>query len=53
MEGEIFDLLLGEVFGVEWFKRHAVVTHSLISVSTHFLILLSWYLAILLVQSVV
>jgi hypothetical protein len=49
VEGEVFDLPLGQIFSVERFQRHTVVAHPFLPVPTHLLVPLSRYFAILLV----
>jgi hypothetical protein len=53
VKGEVFDLLLSQIFRRKWFEGHAVVTHSSRTVSAHLLILWPHNFAILLVELVV
>lgn len=53
VEGEMFDLLLSQVFGVIWLERHAIVTHALGTMSTHLHIAGPMDLAVLLVQRII
>lgn len=53
MEGEVLDLLLGQILRVVGFQGHAVVTHASRPMFAHPQILTALNLAILLVQQVV
>jgi hypothetical protein len=49
VEGEVFDLPVGQIFSIERFQRHTIVTHSFLPMSTHLGVAFPRYLSILLV----
>ncbi len=53
VEREVLDLFLLQIFCVEWFQRHAVITHSLLSMPAHLDIPFAGNFAVQLVKSVI